>query len=149
MFASTEYLLSGLPIVSTPSTGGRHVYYDDEYCWIVPPDPRSVANAVYALKAKAIPRTYIREKTLSRIETDRARFLDLINSILEESGSARRLAMPWPFKKSVTRKWLPPEKAVSRAMRGVVDGFEREKSGWQKLAGWLDGLRRRFLMHTG
>ena len=42
MFASTEYLLSGLPIVSTPSTGGRHVYYDEEYCCTVPPDPRSV-----------------------------------------------------------------------------------------------------------
>ena len=54
MFASTEYLLSGLPVVSTPSTGGRHVYYDEEYCWTVPPDPRSVAEAVAALKAKGI-----------------------------------------------------------------------------------------------
>ncbi len=143
MFASTEYLLAGLPIVSTPSTGGRHVYYDEEYCWIVPPDPRSIANAVYALKAKAIPRAYIREKTLRRLEADRGRFLGLINSILEASGSARRLTMPWPFKKSVTMQWLPPEKAVSRAVRGVVDGFGGEKRGLQKWAGRLDALRRR------
>ena len=143
MFASTEYLLAGLPIVSTPSTGGRHIYYDEEYCWIVPPDPRSVAEAVYALKAKAISRTYIREKTLRRLEADRARFLGLINSILEASGAARRLSMPWPLKASVTRKWLPPEKAVSRAMRGAVDGLDRKKRGLSKWIGRLNAIRRR------
>ena len=52
MFASTEYLLAGLPVVTTPSRGGRDVYLDDEFCLTVPPDPRAVATAVAALKAR-------------------------------------------------------------------------------------------------
>jgi hypothetical protein len=127
MFASTEYLLAGLPIVSTPSKGGRYVYYDDEYCWIVPPDPRSVAEAVGALKAKKIPGSYIHKRILERLEQDRARFLELVNAILEESGSDKRLAMPWPFRKPVTMEWQPSATAVNRAARGIVEGFERRK----------------------
>ncbi len=127
MFASTEYLLSGLPVVSTPSTGGRHVYYDAEYCWTVPPDPRSVAEAVAALKAKGIPRSYIHKRILERLGRDRARFLELINAILEESGSDKRLAMPWPFRKPVTMEWLPSDEAIDRAAHGIVDGFERKE----------------------
>ena len=38
MLASIEYLLAGLPVVSTPSLGGRDHYFDDEYCLIAPPD---------------------------------------------------------------------------------------------------------------
>jgi hypothetical protein len=139
MFASTEYLLSGLPVVSTPSTGGRHVYYEEEYCWTVPPDPRSIAEAVGALKARGFPRSYIHQRTLERLHRDRARFLGLINSILEESGSDTRLTMPWPFRKPVTMEWLPSDLAVERAAQGIVDGFERiEKSS----AVWRRMLRR-------
>lgn len=143
MFASVEYLLSGLPVVSTPSIGGRDVYYDEEYCLVVPPDPGSVAEAVHALKARNIPRAHIRERTLRRIETDRARFLGLINAILEESGAERRLAMPWPFRKRVTMEWLQPAEAIHRAVNGTVDGFESEKRkkgllGWRK---WWPRLR--------
>ena len=143
MFASTEYLLAGLPIVSTPSKGGRHVYYDDEYCWIVPPDPRSIAEAVDALKAKKIPRSYIHNRILERLEQDRTRFLELVNAILEESGSDKRLAMPWPFRKPVTMEWQPSATAVNRAARGIVDGFERRKGllWWRELRRLLP-LRR-------
>ena len=139
MFASTEYLLSGLPVVSTPSTGGRHVYYDEEYCWTVPPDPRSVSEAAGALKAKGIPRSYIHQRILERLGRDRARFLELINAVLEESGSDKRLAMPWPFRKPVTMEWLPSDEAINRAAHGIVDGFERkEKKGFL----WWRVLRR-------
>ena len=146
MFASTEYLLSGLPIVSTPSTGGRHVYYDEEYCCIAPPDPRSVAQAVGALKAKGIPRSYIRQQILQRLGRDRARLLELINSILEESGSDKRLAMPWPFTKPVMMEWLPSDKAVNRATRGIVDGFERKE---KKNFLWRRVLRRALILGGG
>jgi hypothetical protein len=143
MFASTEYLLSGLPIVSTPSKGGRHVYYDDEYCWTVPPNPWLIAEAVKALNAKKIPRSYIRRRTLARLEQDRARFLQLVNAILEESGSDDRLAMPWPFQKSVTMEWQSAGIAVHCAARGIVDGFERRKGllWWRELRRMLP-LRR-------
>ena len=38
--ASIEYLLSGLPVVSTPSKGGRDVFFDPDYCAIVDSLPR-------------------------------------------------------------------------------------------------------------
>jgi hypothetical protein len=140
MFASTEYLLAGLPIVSTPSVGGRDVYFDEEYCRIAEPDPRSVAEAVQALKAKSIPRTYIRDRTLLRLERDRERFLTLLNAILEASGSAKRLGMPWPFRKTAIMEWLPADEAVRRAADGIVDGFDKEKRNFLRWRRWRQRL---------
>lgn len=123
MFASTEYLLAGLPIVTTPSVGGRDVYFDPDYCLTVPPDPGAVAAAVQALKARRIPRDHIRAKTLQRIEADRHRFLGFLNRLLAEAGSRQRLAGPWPFTKPVTMSWLPVQEAIDRAVHRVVDGY--------------------------
>ena len=55
-YASVEYMLAGLPVVSTPSVGGREIYFDHEYCTICDPDPAAVRDAVEALKARKIPR---------------------------------------------------------------------------------------------
>ncbi len=139
MFASTEYMLAGLPIVSTPSRGGRHVYFDAEFCWTVPADPSSIATAVYELRDRRISRSYIRNKTLRRLDADRERFLSLINAILEEGASDLRLDMPWPFEKPVTMEWLTPTEAVHRARHGIVDGFRR-KTRWSWRRGWFKKL---------
>ncbi|ESZ14253.1 hypothetical protein X735_15880 [Mesorhizobium sp. L2C085B000] len=122
MFASTEYLLAGLPVVTTPNHGGRDLYLDDDYSLTVPPDPRSIAEAVLALKERRIPRDYIRSQTLKRIERDRGRFIDLVNEIFLESGSSRRIALPWPFRYPVM-EWLPPQVAIDRSLSGSVDAF--------------------------
>jgi hypothetical protein len=140
MFASTEYLLSGLPIVTTPSRGGRHIYHDAEYCLSVPPDPRSVGEAVQALKARRIPRTYIRNRTLQRLNRDRERFMALLNAILKEGGSARRFSGPWPFRKDVTMEWLPPQQALDRADFGIVDAFRRPRRGLMRWRRWKRAL---------
>jgi glycosyltransferase involved in cell wall biosynthesis len=129
MFASTEYLLAGLPVVTTPSSGGRHVYFDDEYCLTAEPNPRSIAEAVAALKARNIPRDRIRARTLERLDRDRVRFIDLINTILEESGSAERLALPWPFKQPVLMEWLDSRDAIARALSRRVDAFPPSSAG--------------------
>ncbi|TPI62433.1 glycosyltransferase family 4 protein [Mesorhizobium sp. B3-1-7] len=122
MFASTEYLLAGLPVVTTPNHGGRDLYLDDDYSLTVPPDPRSIAEAVLALKERRIPRAYIRSQTLKRVERDRGRFIDLVNEIFLESGSLRRIAMPWPFRFPVM-EWLPPHIAIDRSLSGTVDAL--------------------------
>jgi hypothetical protein len=140
MFASTEYLLAGLPVVTTPSRGGRAVYHDAEYCLTVPPDPRLVAEAVQALKARGISRAYIRDRTLQRLERDRERFMALLNSILEEGGSAKRFAGPWPFRKDVTMEWLPPRQALDRADFGIVDGFGPPRRGLMRWRRWQRAL---------
>ena len=105
MYASIEYLLSGLPVVSTPNRGGRDVYFDDEFCITVEPDPRAVRDAVTALKSRNIPRHYIRARTLAKIERDRGRFCALLQSVIERPGGSASHFGGWPFRsKLVTWK---------------------------------------------
>jgi len=80
MLASMEYLLAGLPIVSTPSRGGREHFFDPDYCMIVPPDPRAVREAVDALKARRIPPDLIRSRTLARVSRERERFMEILRA---------------------------------------------------------------------
>ena len=88
-YASMEYMLAGLPIVSTPSIGGREVYFDHEFCTICDPHPAAVRKAVKAMKERNIPRDYIRERTLAKIKSDRHRFLSLVDDISEVLGGKR------------------------------------------------------------
>jgi glycosyltransferase involved in cell wall biosynthesis len=92
MLASIEYLLAGLPVVSTPSLGGRGQYFDDEYCLVVPPDPRSIRDAVQALVARNLPRDYVRAKTLARVEADRARYIALVQGLIDQAGGHEQFA---------------------------------------------------------
>jgi glycosyltransferase involved in cell wall biosynthesis len=103
MFASMEYLLSGLPVVSTPNRGGRDVYFDSEYTITVEPDPRAVRDAVIALRDRRIPRPYIRAKTLEKIERDRARFRALLQSLTGRHGAD---VGGWPFRSKLVT-WKP------------------------------------------
>ena len=71
-YASAEYLLCGIPVVSTPSLGGRDEYYDEDNVTIVPLDAAAVADAVQKYKrdmtAGVIDRSAIRENFLRRQE---------------------------------------------------------------------------------
>ncbi|THD64008.1 MAG: glycosyltransferase family 1 protein [Bradyrhizobium sp.] len=86
MRASIEYLFAGLSIVSTPSLGGRDYFFDDEFCIIAEPDPRSIREAVDALIARNIPRDYVRSRTLARVELDRRRYIDLVQDLIDRAG---------------------------------------------------------------
>jgi len=88
MRASIEYLFAGLSVVSTPSLGGRDRYFDDDYCIIAEPDPRSVREAVDALLARAVPREFVRAKTLARVQTDRARYIALVQGLIDRAGGS-------------------------------------------------------------
>ena len=86
MRASIEYLLAGLSVVSTPSLGGRDYFFDEEFCIIAEPDPRSIREAVDGLVARNVPREYVREKTLARVDLDRRRYMDLVQGLIDEAG---------------------------------------------------------------
>ena len=97
-YASMEYMLAGLPVVSTPSVGGREIYFDHEYCTICDPDPVAVRDAVEAFKARNIPRHYIRARTLAKIEPERRRFLALVDDLSDRLGGKRHYDDGiWPF----------------------------------------------------
>jgi len=97
-YASMEYLLAGLPVVSTPSIGGREVYFDPEFCIVCDPDPPAVRQAVESLRSRRIPREYVRERTLAKIEPERRRFLALLDELRESLGGTRQFDDgAWPF----------------------------------------------------
>jgi glycosyltransferase involved in cell wall biosynthesis len=123
MFACIEYLLAGLPVVTTPNRGGRDVYMDDDYCITADADPRSVADAVAALRSRQIPRSYVRQKTLERIQPHRQTLVDVLNRIFAEAGSDQTIDMPWPFRRPVLMQWRRRRRAVRRALAGEVDAF--------------------------
>lgn len=81
MFACIEYLLCGLPVVSTKSLGGRAVFFEKDYVRIVEDDPTAVAKAVDDLIQSNISPYYIREKTLEKIRHHREKFNQFILDI--------------------------------------------------------------------
>lgn len=121
MFACAEYLLAGLPIVTTPNKGGRDYYFNDDFCIKVPADQRSVADAVKALKDRKIPRDHIRKETLKLVSAGRRDFVDLVNTILDESRSGERLAGGWPFRDPVIMKWRDWRAAREHLVSGQAD----------------------------
>jgi glycosyltransferase involved in cell wall biosynthesis len=95
MYASMEYLLCGLPVVSTPNRGGRDFYFDADFCTIVPPDPEAVARAVDEFLSRQIAPEYIRQKTLGKMLHDRERFLDFVQAIYQHEGITRSARGDW------------------------------------------------------
>jgi glycosyltransferase involved in cell wall biosynthesis len=95
MYASMEYLLCGLPIVSTPSRGGRDFYFDPEFCVIAPADSKEVADAVASLARRRIPPDHIRAKTLAKLMHDREIFLRFVQAIYDENAAERDARQDW------------------------------------------------------
>jgi len=124
VYASVEYLLSGLPVVSTPSQGGREVFFDPEFCLLVPPEPGAVRDGVATLIERGVP----------RVESVRRELFTLVQSIYDDAGVRRRFADEWP---SVRRhrlvEWVPVRRFWSEVERTL-----RRRRRWQ----WLPRRRR-------
>ena len=86
MYASMEYLLCGLPIVSTQSIGGRDIFFDEEYVKIVNDTADDVARGVQELIDLNIDSQYIRENTLKKIQTHREKFITKVQDIYDKEN---------------------------------------------------------------
>lgn len=95
MYVCTEYLLSGLPVVSTESKGGRHVYFDDRYVAVAGDSAESVAAKVDDITKRNIDGRLIREHTIAIMQEHRQRFIALINTIYASEGVERRFEEEW------------------------------------------------------
>lgn len=71
MWACLEALLCGIPVVSTPSKGGRSRYLNSINSLIVRPQSASVAKAVERIKSHPFCPQKIRESVLRIIDFDR------------------------------------------------------------------------------
>lgn len=94
-WAACEYLLSGLPVVSTKSKGGRDVLFDDEYVKVVDDTPEAVEEGVKEMINRHIPAKYIRARTKKKMEEHRERFCLLINKIYRKEGMDRDFTKEW------------------------------------------------------
>jgi glycosyltransferase involved in cell wall biosynthesis len=86
MRACAEYLLCGLPVVTTPNKGGRDRILHPAYAIEVPPDPKAVATAVRTLKSRNLDPQRIRRAVCQRLKPDRERLLRLIAGIFAAEG---------------------------------------------------------------
>lgn len=96
MFVSTEYLLCGLPVVSTESLGGRDIYYHEDYVRICKDSPKEVYKAVEELKTMDINPNYVRYRTIEIMNEHRLTFINLIQDIFDKEGFERDFMKEWP-----------------------------------------------------
>ena len=92
MFAAVEYLLCGLPVVSTPSRGGRDVWFDPQFTRVVEPEPQAIAAAVQELIDAKLDPAEIRAATLARMSEHRQRFTAAVQAIYRSEGIGRDFA---------------------------------------------------------
>ncbi|MBD0261870.1 MAG: glycosyltransferase [Tolypothrix sp. Co-bin9] len=90
--ASSEYLLCGIPVISTPSKGGRDEFFTSENSIIVSPEPETVAKAVQTLKQLALEPQKIREQTLKKMNDLRLAYCTYIAKLIEQEGGGRKEA---------------------------------------------------------
>jgi hypothetical protein len=86
MLASIQYLLCGLPVVTTPNRGGRNDFFDAENSIEVAAEPEAVAAGVRTLIERRVDPWSIREKTLARMALHRARLVTLVERFQRENG---------------------------------------------------------------
>ena len=87
-YASSEYLLCGLPVVSTRSSGGRDIWYNSYNSIICNPDENSVAEAVKNLASLNRDPNRIRSMHIALSKHFRKKFIDLHQMILCETNDS-------------------------------------------------------------
>jgi hypothetical protein len=107
MRASVEYLLCGLPIVSTESVGGRDAFFEPEFCSVVASDPIAVYRAVHEIGRRAPAREEIRRRTLDKIVQHRAVLQSVLRSAFAREGIESHFDEAWHRFLAVDRFWRP------------------------------------------
>jgi len=95
MYASIQYLLAGLPVVTTHNHGGRDEFFESEYVEWVDDNPKAVEAGIQKLIGKSIDPKEIRSKTLLKISEHRYRFINLIQSIWDDHNLDRSFENEW------------------------------------------------------
>ena len=96
MFASMEYLLCGLPVVSTASLGGRDVFFDDVNALIVDDTPEAVRAGVATLLVRDVTPDVVRQSVMPRVLEHRRTFQATVQAICDQENVARCFVDEWP-----------------------------------------------------
>ena len=118
MYAMVEYLLCGLPVVTTASLGGRDSWLDPRFTRVVADDPQQIAAAVKDLIDRDLCPHMIRSETLIRMAEHRQRLVDLGQQVYAAHKTGRDFARD--FYGALTNKlgeWCLPQQLMSRRRR--------------------------------
>ncbi|MBY6092903.1 glycosyltransferase [Maritimibacter alkaliphilus] len=85
-FASSEYLLCGVPVVSTPSYGGRDVWYNEYNSIIADPTPEAIAEAVEEMVRWPRNPARIRQMHLDQANAYRQAFIKALDGFFKRFG---------------------------------------------------------------
>ncbi|WOD06174.1 hypothetical protein [Marinomonas sp. GJ51-6] len=85
-FASSEYLLCGIPVVSTVEKGGRSAWYDDYNSITCEANSDSVAEAVQFFVENPRDPNIIRERHIAKANYFRAKFVLKFAELLDKHG---------------------------------------------------------------
>ena len=96
MYASIQYLLAGLPVVSTKSRGGRDVFFDERTTLVVSDNADAVRDGVAEMGARRLDRPKVREITLEKVREHRSRFVAAMQDVYDEHGVNRSVLDDWP-----------------------------------------------------
>lgn len=103
-YSSSEYLLCGIPVVSTKSLGGRDVYYDDYNSVIVEPNENEVKYACEKLIRERKEPIEIRNRHLKIIKEHENNLINEFQKIFDENDINKK-ASDW-FYENKNSKWL-------------------------------------------
>ena len=113
MRASMEYLMCGVPVVSTHSIGGRDRYYQTPYAILVPDEAEAVRDAIGELRRRTLNKLAVRDHIGRIVEFERKNFLAAVNALARTHlGSARLFESLAPF--ITAQPFTEPEKDWSR-----------------------------------
>jgi glycosyltransferase involved in cell wall biosynthesis len=122
MLASTEYLLSGLPVVSTPSIGGRDIYYQKGNHILCDPTVDAVTQAVERAARQDWDRKAIRDHAIEKSKEFRFQLAECVQGM---TGT-------YPFDaREITGSWFTKKFLAIHFMKDFFDShcgnyFERE-----------------------
>jgi glycosyltransferase involved in cell wall biosynthesis len=121
MGASIQYLLAGLPVVTTANVGGRDEFFDPAYVRWVEDCPEAVAAAVDELVSLNLDPQMIREATLAKMKQHRGRLQAWIQeTILSEGGRLGRWEGDWPA--GLPNKLREPKQRASTVIAEIKAG---------------------------
>jgi len=96
MFVSVEYLLCGVPVVSTRSIGGRDAFFDVECAVIVDDDPDAVSDAVRSLSSNRPDPRDIRQHCIDKMLPHRDTLVSIVQDFYDEFSVRRSFADEFP-----------------------------------------------------
>jgi len=95
MFVSAEYMLCGIPAVTTKNLGGREALFPENAFCYVDDTPESVAEGVYKLIEKSPAPSEIRKSYIKNMQIHRKVFINMVQDIIDSNGGNTDFESQW------------------------------------------------------